>query len=178
MAIFAVVTFLAVLGLFTQTCIVWLLELQGSEDNNNTIDATLANNVDAIITVESVYLWASIFIVFTVLYLKEALLLVHFVWYILRLPTVYLLPMIDSVTNLNNRRWGTRVGISAKKPYEGEKDKFKSFGSTLLHTIERVLNFEWRDKDEPEDDEEEVVLRSNSRIVKRAGARASCKKHK
>ena len=172
-ATFAVVMFLAVVGLFTQT--VQFLELQGSEDNNNTIDATLANNVDAIITVESVHLWASIFIVFTVLYLKEALLLVHFAWYILGLPAVYLLPMIDSVTNLNNRSWGTRVGISAKKPYE---DKFKSFGSTLLHTIERILNFEWRDKDEPEDDEEEVVLRSNRRIVKRAGARASCKKHK
>ena len=177
-ATFAVVMFLAVVGLFTQT--VQFLELQGSEDNNNTIDATLANNVDAIITVDSVYLWASIFIVLTaaVLHLKEALLLVHFTWYILGLPAVYLLLMIYSATNLNNRSWGTRVGISAKKPYEGEKDKFKSFGSTLLHTIERILNFEWRDKEESEDDEEEAVLRSNPRIVKRAGARAPCKKHK
>ena len=169
-AIFAVVMVLAFAGLFTQT--VKFLELQGGEDN-----ATFATNVEAIITVDSVYLWACTFIVLTaaVLHLKEALVLVHFAWYILGLPAAYLLLMIYSATNLNNRSWGTRVGISAKKPYEGEGDKFKSFGSTLIHMIERLLNY--GDKDGPED-AEQVVFQSNPRIVKRQGARAPCKRHR
>ena len=103
--------FLAVVGLFTQT--VQFLELQGSEDNNNTIDATLANNVDAIIDRRlclSVGLHLHRADKPRVLHLKEALLLVHFTWYILGLPAVYLLLMIYSATNLNNKKLGDKGG--------------------------------------------------------------------
>ena len=170
-AVFAVVMAVAFTGLFTQT--VGFLEGQGSESN-----VTIATNVEAIITVDSVYLWAFTFIVLTagILHLKEALLLAHFAWYILGLPAAYLLLMIYSATNLNNRSWGTRVGLSARKPYE-EEDKFKSFGYTLTRKIENILSFEWGEKDEPEE-AEEIVVRSNPRTGKRPGARAPCKKHK
>ena len=45
-----------------------------------------------------------------VLHLKEWTCLVHFVWYLLALPSGYLLLLIYSAANLNSQSWGTREG--------------------------------------------------------------------
>jgi chitin synthase len=53
-------------------------------------------------------LFAFIFITTAILHLSEFFDLIHIIWYLLGLPAGYLLLLIYSTANLNDRRWGTR----------------------------------------------------------------------
>ena len=52
------------------------------------------------------------FIVAAVLHFPEFSCLLHFIWYLLALPSGYLLLLIYSAVNLNSQSWGTREGKS------------------------------------------------------------------
>lgn len=56
------------------------------------------------------------FFVAAILHLREWTCLVHSIWYLLALPSGYLLLLIYSAANLNSQSWGTREAI---KPGEG-----------------------------------------------------------
>ena len=68
------------------------------------------------ITIDAVYLlgFSLISIIAGLLHIRELTTLLHFVWYILALPSAYLLLMIYSAANLNNRNWGTREKSSSE----------------------------------------------------------------
>ena len=53
-------------------------------------------------------IFAFVFVVTAILHFFETFALFQFLWYILGLPSGYLLLLIYSVANLNDRRWGTR----------------------------------------------------------------------
>jgi chitin synthase len=64
--------------------------------------------------IDAMYLagFALIVIIAGFLHFNEFGVLIHFVWYILGLPAGYLLLIIYSASNLHNRSWGTRVGVT------------------------------------------------------------------
>ena len=111
--VFAIVMAVSFTGIFTQT--ISFLEAQ-------TANTTIGERVAVSITVDSLYLWGFAGFVVTagLLHFNELTSLLHFIWYILALPSAYLLLMIYSAANLNNRSWGTRVGISSRLPSKGE----------------------------------------------------------
>ena len=68
------------------------------------------------VDINAVYsgLFAVTFMVAGILHLNEIFCLLHFIWYLLCLPSGYLFLIIYSVCNLNNRSWGTREGTKPK----------------------------------------------------------------
>ena len=64
------------------------------------------------VSTTTIYLgaFAFTFIAAAVLHLPEWTCLLHFIWYILALPSGYLLLLIYSAANLNSQSWGTREG--------------------------------------------------------------------
>ena len=80
------------------------------------------------VSVTTLYLgaFAVTFFVAAVLHLPEWYCLVHCVWYLLALPSGYLLLLIYSAANLDSQSWGTREGSSGKdKGLLGWLDHFK-----------------------------------------------------
>ena len=59
-------------------------------------------------------LFAFTFVLTAVLHLGEWTCLVHFIWYLLALPSGYLLLLIYSAANLDSQSWGTRENATAK----------------------------------------------------------------
>ena len=110
--------------------------LQPSDNPNATIESEF---IEAI-SVDAVYLWgfSLIVIICGLMHPSEFLVLLHFVWYILALPSAYLLLLIYSAGNLNNRSWGTRVGTAEKKKtsqgtkYDEFMAKMKSCWSSAI----------------------------------------------
>ena len=58
-------------------------------------------------------LFGAIFIITAILHFSESLALFHCLWYLLGLPSGYLLLLLYSCANLNSRSWGTREGSVA-----------------------------------------------------------------
>ena len=68
------------------------------------------------VSISVIYLgiFAVTFIVAALLHPTEFTCLFHFIWYILALPSGYLLLLIYSAANLDSQSWGTREGSSGK----------------------------------------------------------------
>ena len=128
-------------GLFSST-----IDFLIPDPSNTTI--TLEQRIqEGGVTVDSVYLWgfAAIVIVAGLLHFSEILVLFHFIWYILALPSAYLLLLIYSAANLHVRSWGTRVGASAKvvkqdqSKYETYKAKFLAWYTSFVSFVKSKL---------------------------------------
>ena len=98
---FAILMTVAFTGIFTGT--VSFLE---NPDN--------LENPQETFSVDGLYLWgfSVIVLIAGMMHFKEFLVLLHFIWYMLALPSAYMLLLIYSAANLNNRSWGTRVGAT------------------------------------------------------------------
>ena len=68
-----------------------------------------------------------VFIVTALLHLPEVFCLVHGIWYLLGLPSGYLILLIYSAANLDNRSWGTREGNTAGGGSGSGKKSIKNF---------------------------------------------------
>ena len=87
---------------------------------------TPGNQVPVSMTVLYLGAFAVTFFVAAVLHLPEWYCLVHCVWYLLALPSGYLLLLIYSAANLDSQSWGTREGSSGEdKGLLGWLDHFK-----------------------------------------------------
>ena len=72
--------------------------------------------------------FAVTFLIAAILHLPEWYCLLHCVWYLLALPSGYLLLLIYSAANLDSQSWGTREGSSGKdKGLLGWLDYFKQW---------------------------------------------------
>lgn len=72
--------------------------------------------------------FAATFLIAAILHLPEWWCLLHFVWYLLALPSGYLLLLIYSAANLDSQSWGTREGSSGKdKGLLGWWDSFRNW---------------------------------------------------
>ena len=87
-------------------------------------------------------------IIFTLLFLcsglfhlKEFHCLMHGVWYLIALPSGYLILLIYSVANLNSRSWGTRESSNGSLQDNG----FKQIKDILLTAWQKVLFCFYRD---------------------------------
>ena len=90
-----------------------------ANDRKNAYLASLPNteNPNKLpIPLDAVYLigYTAIVMVTGLLHPEELYVLIHFVWYLLGLPSGYLLLLIYSTCNLNTRSWGTRVDAAAE----------------------------------------------------------------
>ena len=89
-------------------------------------------------------LFAVTFLVAGILHLNEFVCLLHFIWYLLCLPSGYLFLIIYSVCNLNNRSWGTREGIKPKASHNSESwldyffEKWSSFCGFLSKCFSKM----------------------------------------
>ena len=129
----AIIMAVAFTGIITST--ITFVEDITQESGNGTLTETPLN-------IDSIYLWGFSIIVLVAgaLHFNEFWLLIHFIWYILGLPAAYLLLLIYSAANLDNRSWGTRVGISAKKNVEEDKLKrFKAKAAALLASAQATI---------------------------------------
>ena len=87
------------------------------------------------VSTTTIYLgaFAVTFLVAAILHLPEWYCLLHCVWYLLALPSGYLLLLIYSAANLDSQSWGTREGSSGKdKGLLGWIDHFKRWGKMLV----------------------------------------------
>ena len=75
-------------------------------------------------------LFAFIFIVTAILHFPKTLYILHSIWYVLGLPSGYLLLLIYSTANLNDRRWGTREAVDTTQ---------QALHSLILSTIKRFI---------------------------------------
>ena len=135
--IFAIVMAVVVSGIITDT-ISSLIEGDPLDSSGaNSTDDTFRFPVD----ITSVYLalFASTFVVAGIVHLNEISCLLHFIWYILCLPSGYLLLTIYSACNINNRSWGTREGATPKSG--GKSDGWLEYFLSKWHA---VLGFFWR----------------------------------
>lgn len=119
------------------------------------------------ITIDSVYLWgfSAIVIIAGLLHISELANLLHFAWYILALPSAYLLLMIYSAANLNNRSWGTRVGISARQA-STDDNVFGKIKTTVMGYVSAILGKakDLRLSRKKNDGEEEMKKADNENI--------------
>lgn len=102
--IFSVVMAIVISGVFKAT-VENILPDRGDGENNSTIGHRLP------ISEGTIYIgtFAIIFVITAVLHFFEVTTLFHCLWYLLGLPSGYLLLLIYSFANLNSRSWGTRV---------------------------------------------------------------------
>ena len=165
---FAIIMAISFTGIVTQT--ISFLERQ-------TFGNVTSGEVAGAITIDSVYFWgfSLIVIIAGLLHFRELISLLHFVWYILGLPSAYLLLMIYSAANLNNRSWGTRVGISARQTSndDGIFNKLKLAATVIWSAIVTrskgiVSKKKDIDEDAPRSNDEEAKLTLNT-ALKRTG---------
>ena len=86
-------------------------DIESNESNRNFTDT----NPMLPIAESTIYisLFGVIFIITAILHFSESFALFHCLWYLLGLPSGYLLLLIYSCANLNSRSWGTREGSIA-----------------------------------------------------------------
>lgn len=117
--------------------------------NNETVAPTASSSaisIDFPVSTTTLYLGGliGIFFVTALLHTREFLCLVHGVWYLLCLPSAYLVLIIYSVCNITDRSWGTREEkeISAVKSnkqwHENLRDVLKSIFFCCDKTEEKV----------------------------------------
>ena len=108
--VFAVIMAVVLSGILTDTINV-AIDGDPLDHTNRTI-----NHFRFPVDISAVYLaiFAFTFVVAGILHLDEILGMFHFIWYLLCLPSGYLFLLIYSVSNINNRSWGTREAVSPK----------------------------------------------------------------
>ena len=128
---------IAFVGIFAST-ISFLIP----DPSSNVTLADRAISPEGGLSVDGVYLWgfAVIVIIAGLLHFSELLVLFHFIWYILAIPSAYLLLLIYSAANLHVRSWGTRVGASAKVVKQ-EKSLYDTWKARILGWYRSVISF-------------------------------------
>ena len=130
------------------------------------------------VSTTTIYLgaFALTFFVAAVLHLPEWYCLLHCVWYLLALPSGYLLLLIYSAANLDSQSWGTREGSSGKdKGLLGWLDHIKRWWRLL------VAGCLWccrREAPWKEEEEKEAQKKEESKSDQGKGSslpRSSCK---
>ena len=125
------------------------------------------------VSTTTIYLgaFAVTFFIATLLHLPEWYCLIHCVWYLLALPSGYLLLLIYSAANLNCQSWGTREGSTGEdKGILGWIDHIKRWWRLLLAgclwccrrkgpwTLEEVMEQQKHEAKEPQKEDEEKEM--------------------
>ena len=82
--------------------------MDGDDDRNSTGRANAGSSLPVSETIIYIATFAAIFVTTAILHFFEFITLFHSLWYLLGLPSGYLLLLIYSFANLNSRSWGTR----------------------------------------------------------------------
>lgn len=123
------------------------------------------------VSTTTIYLgaFAVTFFVAAVLHLPEWYCLLHCVWYLLALPSGYLLLLIYSAANLDSQSWGTREGSSGKdKGILGWLDHLKRWWKRVvaccLWCCRRDFpgKMEKEKEKEPQKEQPEIVIKEKS----------------
>ena len=149
--VFSIVMAVVISGIVSDT-INNVTERDKTEHTNHT-----SHNFQFSVDISAVYsgLFAVTYIMAGILHFNEIFCLFHFIWYLLCLPSGYLLLVIYSVCNLNSRNWGTREGTKPKGSSEPES-WFKYFLEKWFHFRDFLITCIWktdnsRSADSPED---------------------------
>ncbi|KAK6184985.1 hypothetical protein SNE40_007319 [Patella caerulea] len=107
--------------------------------DNNTTSTTVsppqAISVDIPVSVTTIYLGSliAIFVITALVHLQEFTCLLHGLWYLLCLPSGYVILNLYSICNLTDRSWGTREEKS--KSVTGFKEPWYTTLSSILRQI-------------------------------------------
>ena len=106
------------------------------------------------ISLDAVYLITYLVIIFVAGFLHpgEYHVLIHFIWYVLGLPSGYLLLLIYSACNLNTRSWGTRVDATTDS---SSGIKWKVLWGQFLSRMKECCMYCLRKPSKKEEEEEE-----------------------
>ncbi len=95
----------------------WVALVPAGSSNNKSYDSGLGNTTDDTpvqlpVSINTIYTFAFAltFLVAALLHLPEWSCLLHSIWYLIALPSGYLLLLIYSAANLDSQSWGTREG--------------------------------------------------------------------
>ena len=133
--IFSIIMAVVISGIITDT-ITAVIEGDPIKHANETVE-----NFRFPIDVSAIYtgFLAAIFIMTGILHFNELTCLFHSFWYLICLPSGYLLLTIYSACNINNRSWGTRELASPKN-----SNKSNSWLDYYLDKWHTVLGLFWR----------------------------------
>ena len=109
--VFSLVMATVAVGIAKETIEDILTPFEVVNKTSSDIDYHVTNEKGKLPVAEStiyISIFAFVFVITAILHFFEAFALFHSLWYILGLPSGYLLLLIYSVANLNDRRWGTR----------------------------------------------------------------------
>ena len=120
--------------------------------------------------------FAVTFFVAAILHLPEWYCLLHCVWYLLALPSGYLLLLIYSAANLDSQSWGTREGSSGKdKGLLGWWDHLKDYFRKCMACCIWCCRREPREKEAtPEEGLPKSVQEQNIEVVPTYHSRCKC----
>ena len=131
--VFAIIMAVVISGIFTDV----INDAIEGNPSNSTTNPSNSSDFRFPVDVSVIYLavFALTFVIAGILHFNEILGLFHFIWYLLCLPSGYLFLLIYSVSNINNRSWGTREGATPKSNksdgwvdyFFGLRDKFIGF---------------------------------------------------
>lgn len=154
--IFSVVMAVVVVGIIKETVENILFPFKVNQTSTESEDALQTSNVVKLpIADTTVYiiLFTFVFIITALLHFIEGLALFHCLWYLLGLPSGYLLLLIYSTANLNNRRWGTRDDED-----KSQKNLFIIFQQSVMELILKCgLKIKQSSK-KPDDDKDDDPL--------------------
>ena len=138
--VFSIIMAVVISGILSETLDGIITGNELKQTNQTNEDFQFPVDINAIYT----GLFAVTFLVTGILHLNEFVCLLHFIWYLLCLPSGYLFLIIYSVCNLNNRSWGTREGTKPKTSHYSESwldyffGKWSSFRGFLSKCISKM----------------------------------------
>lgn len=111
--IFSVIMAVVIVGLIKENVESVLTPFKNSTSSGDSDDSPFISNSNVHklpISESTIYLilFAFIYVTTGLLHFSEFFILIQVIWYVLGLPFGYLLLLIYSTANLNDRRWGTR----------------------------------------------------------------------
>ena len=125
--VFAVLMVIVVVGIIKET----VKDIVGPSEESNSTSSSASSQVFPVAwSTFYLGLYVIIFIVTAVINFPETLNLLHGIWYLLGLPSGYLLLLIYSTANLNDRRWGTREAVDTTQ---------QALYSLIFSTIKRFI---------------------------------------
>ena len=126
----------------------------GNMPSNESVSNS-SNPLNFSLSENTIYLtqFGLVFITTAALHIYESFALFHCLWYLLGLPSGYLLLLIYSVANLNSRSWGTReASVTTQSLFSTIWETSKKF---IINCLERRKLME---KNQIEKSEEEVTI--------------------
>ena len=148
--IFAVVMAAVVVGIIQETVQDILSPFQVLNETTSQYQYELHFEGGKLPIAEStIYLaiFAFVFVTAAILHFFEGFALFHCLWYLLGLPSGYLLLLIYSTANLNDRRWGTREAAD-----KSEQSLFSLFKETVKYFVNKFMKKEQK----PQEGKKEV----------------------